>query len=444
VIIVDEALKRREAEGHPIKVGLVGAGFMGRGIALQLTTVFPGMKLAAVVARDLELGKRACIEAGATPRLVNGRAGLAQAKSAGEIAVTDDWRLVCEWDEIDAIIEVTGSLDYAAAVVSCAIHNGKHAILMNAELDGTVGPLLKKMADRQGVIYTNSDGDQPGVTMNLYRFVRGIGVTPVVCGSIKGLHDPYRTPETQLSFAKRWGQKPHMVTSFADGTKISFEQALVANATGMGVARRGMCGPTVETGTPIETAAALLPAADYIGTPGIVDYVVGASPGPAVFVLGTIEDPRQRHYLALYKLGEGPLYCFSTPYHLCHFEVPNSVARAVLFKDVVIAPLDGPVVEVVTTAKRNLRRGEVIDDMGHYMTYGQAENADITYRERLLPMGLAAQCRLLRDVPKDQVLTYDDVEIPSGRLIDRLRAEQEELFFGKAINPTREKTARVA
>jgi predicted homoserine dehydrogenase-like protein len=436
VIIVDEALKRLASEGRPIKVALIGAGFMGRGIALQITSAFPGIKLAAIVARNLELGKRACVEAGVTPILVNGSSALNRARVGDEVAVTDDWRLICEWDEIDAIIEVTGSLDYAAAAVCCAIRNGKHVILMNAELDGTVGPLLKQMADRQGVIYTNSDGDQPGVIMNLFRFVKGIGVTPVVCGSIKGLHDPYRTPETQLSFARRWGQKPHMVTSFADGTKISFEQALVANATGMGVARRGMCGPTVEMGTPLEVATALLPASDYIGTPGIVDYVVGASPGPAVFVLGTIENPQQRHYLALYKLGDGPLYCFSTPYHLCHFEVPNSVARAVLFKDAVIAPLNGPIVEVVTTAKRDLHCGETIDEMGHYMTYGQAENAELTYRERLLPMGLAAQCRVLRDVPKDQVLTYDDVEIPSDRLIDNLRAEQEKLFFGKALNPT--------
>lgn len=445
MIIVDEALRRRQADGKPITVALVGAGFMGRGIALQILTVAQGMRLVAIVTRNLELARRACREAGAPePRAVTSPRELAAARDAGVMAITEDWRLVCEADGIDAIIEVTGSFDYAAAAVCAAIDHGKHVILMNAELDGTVGPLLKRRADARGVVCSNSDGDQPGVIMNLYRFVRGIGVRPILAGSIKGLHDPYRTPQTQIEFARRWKQKPETVTSFADGTKISFEQTLVANATGMGVARRGMTGPTVEPGTPIEKAIELLPLREFADTPGFVDYVVGASPPPGVFVVGTIEHPLQRHYLALYKLGDGPFYCFSTPYHLCHFEVPNSVARAVLFGDAAIAPSGAPCVDVVATAKRDLRRGEVLDDLGHYMTYGQCENAELAQRDRLLPMGLGPGCRLLRDVRKDQVLTYDDVERPAGRLIDRLRAEQDAMFFGSGPDAAAAATARVA
>ncbi|MEA5557288.1 hypothetical protein VB690_12700, partial [Nodularia spumigena CH309] len=175
-------------------------------------------------------------------------------------AVTEDWRLLCADDRIDVVLEVTGSIDYAAAVALSAIEHGKHIALMNAELDGTVGPLLKRKADAAGVFCTNVDGDQPGVIMNLYRFVKGIGLRPVLCGNIKGLHDPKRTPTTQAAFAARWGQKASMVTSFADGTKISFEQAIVANATGMGVGRRGMFGPEVPSGTPIAEACKALPA----------------------------------------------------------------------------------------------------------------------------------------------------------------------------------------
>ena len=176
---------------------------------------------------------------------------------------------------------------------------------MNAELDGTIGPILKIYADKAGVVLTNSDGDQPGVIMNLYRFVKGIGVKPVLCGNIKGLHDPYRNPTTQQDFARRWKQKPHMVTSFADGTKISFEQAIVANATGMRAAKRGMYGPTVPTDTPIQEAVHWYPLAEMTQGPGIVDYVVGAVPSPGVFVLGTHDHPAQKHYLNLYKLGDG-------------------------------------------------------------------------------------------------------------------------------------------
>ena len=150
--------------------------------------------------------------------------------------------LLCEADGIDAIIEVTGTIEYAAHLVMCAIAHYKHIILMNAELDGTIGPILKVHADRAGVVLSACDGDQPGVEMNLYRFVKSIGLKPLLCGNIKGLQDPYRNPTTQAGFAQRWGQNPAMVTSFADCTKISFKQAIVANGTGMKVAKRGMLG----------------------------------------------------------------------------------------------------------------------------------------------------------------------------------------------------------
>jgi predicted homoserine dehydrogenase-like protein len=264
--------------------------------------------------------------------------------------------------------------------------------------------------------------------MNLYRFVAGIGVRPVLCGNIKGLHDPYRNPTTQAEFARRWGQNPQMVTSFADGSKISFEQAIVANATGMRVLRRGMLGPTVEAGTPLDQAAALFPEDELVAGDGFVDYVVGAAPGPGVFVLGAHDHPTQRHYLDLYKLGSGPLYCFSTPYHLCHFEAPTTVARAVLFGDAAIAPLGPPTVEVVAAAKVDLQSGQELDGIGCYLTYGLCENADAVERDGLLPLGVAEGCRLVRDLPKDAVLTYADVEVPGGRLVDELREAQRAHF----------------
>jgi predicted homoserine dehydrogenase-like protein len=162
---------------------------------------------------------------------------------------------------------------------------------------------------------------------------------------------------------------------------------------------------------------------------GIVDYVVGAEPNPGVFVLGTHDDPVQQHYLALYKLGDGPLYCFYTPYHLCHLEVPYTAARAVLFSDAAIAPIAGPLVEVVATAKRDLKAGEVLDGMGYYMTYGQAENADIARAEGLLPIGLAEGAVLKCDISRDTVLSFADVTLPEGRLCDSLWDEQCEMFF---------------
>jgi len=427
MIIVDRALEQRERDGDPIRVGLVGAGFMGRGIALQVLTATPGMELVAVSNRSLDPAREAFVAAGIdSPLVVDSVAELERAIHERRPAITDDGLLLSEAKGIDAIVEVTGSIEFGAQVVLRAIEHGKHTVLMNAELDGTLGPILKDRADRAGVIYTNSDGDQPGVMMNLYRFVKGIGVKPVLCGNIKGLHDPHRNPTTQESFARTWGQKPHMVTSFADGTKISFEQAIVANATGMRVAKRGMHGYEVEPGTRIEDAAQLFDPAELEEGNGIVDYVVGASPGPGVFVLGMHSHPAQQHYLNLYKLGEGPLYCFYTPYHLCHFEAPVTVARAVDFADAALAPAGHLQVEVVATAKVDLRPGDELDGFGGYLSYGLAENADVARSERLLPLGLTeAGCRVTRAVSKDEVLTYDDVELPGDRLCERLRIEQD-------------------
>lgn len=163
---------------------------------------------------------------------------------------------------------------------------------------------------------------------------------------------------------------------------------------------------------------------------GIIDYVVG-TPLTKVYCLAEHPDPKQQHYLNLYKMGEGPLYSFFVPYHLVHFEVHNAIARTVLLRDNVARPLGGPVVEVCAVAKRELKRGEILDNYGMYMTYGEAVNADEMSERRYLPEGLVEGCRLLRDVSKDSVLTYDDVQLPEGRLADRLRAEQYRHFRGE-------------
>jgi predicted homoserine dehydrogenase-like protein len=197
--------------------------------------------------------------------------------------------------------------------------------------------------------------------------------------------------------------------------------AIVANATGMRVREGGMLGPDCDS---VYDAKDFWPVEELLDGSGIVDYVVGATPAPGVFVLGHQDQPAQKHWLKMYKLGDGPIYTFYTPYHLCHLEVPFTIARAALFGDAVVAPDAGHVVDVVATAKRDLRAGETLDGIGFYMTYGVGENADSATNRGLLPMGLSEGCTLLRDVAKDTGITYDDVRLPAGRLIDKLRAEQ--------------------
>jgi predicted homoserine dehydrogenase-like protein len=220
-----------------------------------------------------------------------------------------------------------------------------------------------------------------------------------------------------------------MVTSFADGSKISFEQAIVANATGFVVRSRGM-SRGAEYKDDVMRIAKIYDIEEIRKSGGIVDYVVG-TPHTKVFVLAEHPDPKQRHYLSLYKMGEGPLYPFFIPYHLVHFEVPSAIARVALFRDSVAKPLGGPVVEVCAVAKRDLKQGEILDDYGMYMTYGEAVNAEEMCRNHYLPEGLVEGCVLARDIPKDAVLRYEDVALPPRRLADRLRAEQYRHFRGE-------------
>jgi predicted homoserine dehydrogenase-like protein len=426
MILVDTALQAREAEGRPIRVATTGAGFMAQGLTNQIANSVPGMRMAAIYNRRAERAIGVFKYAGLEPVEVETQSALDAAILAGHPAVTEDAMLLARSEQIDVIVETTGSVEFGARVILEAFKHGKHVVLLNAEIDATIGPILQVYAAKHNVVLSACDGDEPGVQMNLVRWVRGLGLIPRVVGNIKGLQDPYRTPATQKGFAEKWGQNPAMVTSFADGSKISFEQAIVANATGFVVKSRGMSRGLEYRGD-VMTIGKLYDIDEVRALGGIVDYVVG-TPLTKVYVLAEHPDPKQQHYLNLYKMGEGPLYSFFTPYHLVHFEVPNAIARAVLFRDSVAKPLGGPVVEVCAVAKRDLKAGETLDDYGNYMTYGEAVNSEEMRVGRYLPEGLVEGCLLKRDVAKDGVITYGDVVLPEGRLADRLREEQYERF----------------
>ncbi|MEO8657502.1 MAG: SAF domain-containing protein [Bryobacteraceae bacterium] len=431
MVLVDTALKAREADGRPIRVACIGAGFMGRGLTNHIVNTTPGMRMVAAYNRTAQRALDMFAYAGREDAVVATTASeVDDAIRAGKPVVTEDPFLLTSSDHVDVLVDVTGSVEFGARVVLDAFRHGKDVILMNAEIDATIGPILQTYAAKYGVILSACEGDEPGIQINLYRWVKGLGLIPRVIGNVKGLQDPYRNPTTQRGFAERWEQNPAMVTSFADGSKISFEQAIVANATGFKVKTRGMSrgleyrGDVMKIGSlyDIEEARAL---------GGIIDYVVG-TPLTKVYCLAEHPDPKQQHYLNLYKMGEGPLYSFFLPYHLVHFEVPNAIARAVIFRDSVAKPIGGPVVEVCAVAKRDLKAGEVLDDYGMYMTYGEAVNADEMCSRRYLPEGLVEGCVLTSDIAKDAVISYDDVRLPGDRVADQLRAEQYRIFQGDA------------
>jgi predicted homoserine dehydrogenase-like protein len=430
VIIVDTALRDLEAKGRPIRVGLVGAGFMAQGLCNQIVNSVPGMRVVAVQARRIERGVGIFEYSGLANVIVaESGAVFEDAVRASRPVVAADPFLLTRSEQVDVLVDLTGSVEFGARVALDAFSHGKPVILMNAEIDATIGPILHVRAHEHGVILSATEGDEPGLQMNLYRWVRGLGLVPRVMGNVKGLQDPYRNPTTQAAWAEKWGQNPAMVTSFADGSKISFEQAIVANATGLTVRSRGMSRGVAYDGSVMEIAS-LYDIDELRALGGIVDYTVGP-PGVKIFCLAEHEDPKQRHYLDLYKMGPGPLYPFWVPYHLPHFESPNAIARVVLFSDGVAPPLGGPVVEVAAVAKRDLEAGATLDDYGMYDTYGEAVSADEMSSGRYLPEGLVEGCRVVRPVLQDRVLTYDDIELPRGRIADTLRAEQYRHFRGE-------------
>jgi predicted homoserine dehydrogenase-like protein len=396
---------------------MVGAGATGRAIALQLGTPIPGIRLVAIANRTPEHGERAFREANITSWTCPGSAQEAEnAIARGSPVLTDDPFVVTACGAIDVIVEVTGTVGPAARVVLQALDYGKHVVLVNAEIDSLLGPILKTKADRAGVVLTHTDGDEPGVAMTLLRYLRSVGLRPVAAGNIKGMVDYYRNPETQQAFAEKNDQDVRKVTSFADATKLSMEATVLANATGFHAGRRGMYGPACEY---VREVANLLPAEQMIGT-GLVDYAVGAAPHTGAFVIVHEESPLKQAQLAYYKLGNGPFYVFYTPFHLPHVQIASTIGRAVIHHDPTVAPIGGPVCEVVTVAKRDLRAGERLDGIGGFCAYGLIENAAAARATAALPIGLSEGCVLRRDISKDDVLSFNDVDVHLDPEVDAL------------------------
>jgi len=159
-----------------------------------------------------------------------------------------------------------------------------------------------------------------------------------------------------------------------------------------------------------------------------VDFLCGAAPSNGAFVLGHTLDPAKQDYLKYLKMGEGPLYAFYTPFHLPQLEIPLTVARAALLRDATVAPMGPPVCDAIAIAKRDLHAGETLDGLGGFTCYTLIENYPTARRADALPMGVSEGCVLKHAVAKDSAVTYADVELPPGRLCDRLRDEQDKRF----------------
>lgn len=420
-------LRSREAAGDPIKVGIVGAGQMGEGLAITMERM-EGMGAYVIVdrgsGRSAEIYRSAGIEeSGIIQTDDPDRAS--QAIAEGKRVHTTN-AAVASAPPLDVTVEATGIPEMGARVALQAIAAGKHMMQMNVEADATVGAILRRRAREAGVIYSLSGGDEPGAIAELYEFATLLGYDVVSVG--KGKNNPLiptANPDTMEETARRQKMNPKMLASFVDGSKTMMEMTTISNALGYLPDRRGMHGPEVTHDT---LASTYVPEADggILSDTRRVDYGRGVAPG--VFLVFTTDHPKLVRDLRYLKVGEGPYWALYRPYHLTSLETPISIAKAVLRDETTLATDRPPSAETVTVAKKELRSGERIDGIGGFGVYGVIEKAEVARRENLAPLGLAAGSRLIKDVKAGALLTYDDLELDESNTIVSLRREQDALW----------------
>jgi predicted homoserine dehydrogenase-like protein len=407
-------LEALERVGTPIRVGLVGAGQMGRGFVAQVAGI-PGMEVVAAADLDPERALTTFREADREP--VEGLNG-----SADRPAVTGDALELARSEAVDVVVEATGVPEVGARVAYEAIHAGKHVVMLNVETDVTVGAVLAKTAKSAGVVYTGSAGDEPGTIMELYDFASSLGFEVVVAG--KGKNNPLdvsATPESVAEEAEQKRMNPKMLASFVDGTKTMVEMAAVANATGFSPDIPGMHGPEETVPSRLGEVFGLREEGGLLSGYRAVDYVRGVAPG--VFVVVRSGEGPVRETLRYLGQGPGPNHVFYRPYHLTSLETPISVARAAVYGEPTIVSLPTPTAEVVAVAKRNLGAGEKLGGIGSADYYGRVYR--VSDAAGMLPLGLASDARTTRPVARGEVISRSGVELAEGSLVVALRRLQD-------------------
>ncbi|GAA5128247.1 NAD(P)H-dependent oxidoreductase [Pseudonocardia adelaidensis] len=428
----ERLLERERTTGRPVRVGLVGAGQMGRGFVAQVRRI-SGMEVVAVADLDLQRATGALRAAGVehvtTGDDLDALSGVVA--DGGTVAVTD--HTLAAALPVDMVIDATGVPEIGAEVALRSLLAGRHVGLLNVETDVTVGWMLSRIAAQSGAVYTLCRGDEPAETLKLVEFARDLAFDIVCAGKGKNnpLH-PHATAAGLADEARRKKMNPKMLASFVDGSKAMIEMAALANAADLGVSRRGLSG--YRTTVP-ELHDVFRPAADggILDRSGVVDMATGPV-APGVFVVARSDEPTVREEMEYLGMGAGPYYSFYRPYHLASIEAPLSIPAAVLDGRSDIRPRAWRA-EVAAGAKRALRAGEVIDGIGGDCVYGVIDSAEAVKAEGFVPLGLLAGARLVRDVRQDHVLTRDDVEIDTSTTIAQLRALQDRLLDGHPVVP---------
>ncbi len=423
-------LQQREREGRPLRVGLIGAGKFGSMYLSQVRRT-PGMKLATIADLDPQRAREALMRVGFT------------ARELAQIAFVDDGRKLIDSRDVEIVIDATGSPAAGVAHVLACCDVRKHIVMVNVEADALAGPLLARKAREAGIVYSLAYGDQPALICEMVDWARAAGFEVIAAGKGTKYLPAYHasTPQTVWGHygitpenATLGGLNAQMFNSFLDGTKSAIEMCAVANATGL-AAPAGLgfppCGvddlarvlrPQSEGGQlPHRGQVEVISSLERDGRPVFRDlrwgvYVVFAAGSDYVErcfkEYGLVTDPSGR-YTAMYK-----------PYHLIGLELGISVASVGLRGEPTGAP-EAFNADVVATAKRDLRAGEMLDGEGGFTVYGKLLPAAQSLQEGGLPLGLAHKVRLVHDVAAGQSVRWNDVEIDEGQMAVRFRREME-------------------
>lgn len=426
---MNQKLIKRQQEGKIIRTGIVGAGQMGRGMVTQMV-LMQGIMPAIVSDINIDNAVHAFEYAGVAKNDIKIVETLEDANrwiEAGKYVATVDANLISQVNLVECAIDATGVPDVGAKVATDAMKNGKHCVMLNVETDVVIGPYLKKLAAKEGVIYTGSAGDEPGAVMELYCFAKAMGMDVKVMGKGKNNKLDYDcNPDTVLEEATRRKMSPKMLCSFKDGTKTMVEMTAMSNATGL--------VPDVVGGHGVAATVKELPGiyrlkedGGILNRHGVVEYVNGIAPG--VFVAVSTENEEIAYQMRYHSMGDGPLWILYRPYHLCNLETPLTVAKAVIDGESTIVPIDGLVSECITVAKTDLKAGQAIDGIGGYTTYGSIATAAESDAKGYVPYGLVNKnARMKKDAKKGQILTLDMIELDTSTLIYKLRKEQDAMY----------------
>lgn len=426
---MNKRLKKLSTEDKDIKVGIIGAGKMGKGLVSQMSRI-KGMIPALVVNRNIEKAINALLSAGISKEDIlvsNSISDINAAIKKGKFVASEYMDVVAKIDEIQAVVDATGVPETGAIIALDAIKNNKHIIMLNVEADSVVGPILYKLAESAGVVYTGTAGDEPGAVMELYDFAVGLGFDVLAIG--KGKNNPIdfsANPDTVYKEAIKKELKPQMLAGFIDGTNTMIELNCMANATGFVPDIRGCHG--IESNIDeLKYHLRLKEEGGVLNSYNIVEYVKGIAPGVfAIFTTNLEEIHNQLEYL---NMGSGPNYCLYRPYHLTSLETPLTIYEACINKEASIAPNCGLVADTVIVAKKDLKAGDRLDCIGGYTVYGSIERHEIAKAEKLVPIGLINEkSTMKKDVRKGEYITYDMVSLDESTLLYKLRCQQEDLF----------------